>query len=322
MNSFLLLLFPALFVLELGYYFIARRTGIGAEVCERSSHTRFTPTGGGIIFALAVLIWGVFAQIHGTLPPAWWWMLGGTAVLASVSLADDIHPMPPTPRLLLQIVVVALVYKQFCYPEAIDIYILLLFCGVGCINAFNFIDGIAGMLTLMSLVVVGTLIYALHEANFDGDEVYIALCCVLFVSLLVFACFNLPDKIFAGDAGAMTLGFVVGYILLNLILHTRDASYSILILVLVFDTGMTTLQRLFAGHNILLPHRQSIYEVLTSSWKLPPLTVSIIYALLQLLISVLYFSLPESQRWTYFIMVLALLIVSYFEIRRSPRSNE
>lgn len=322
MKEFLIILLPALFALELGYYFLAKRYKLGAEVCERSSHTQVTPTGGGIVFAVAVLAWGVYKYLHGGLMTEWWWMLGGTTVIAAVSLYDDIRPLPPTPRLLLQIAVVALVFKHYCYFEALDIYILLLFCGVGCINAFNFIDGIAGMLLLMSIVVLGTLIYAFNTVQPKDADLYLTLCWTLQISLVVFACFNLPDKIFAGDVGAMTLGLVIGYILLNLILMTGDASYSILILVVVFDTGMTTLQRLFAGYNILLPHRQSIYEVLTSNWHLPHLTVSIIYALLQLLISVLYFSLPPNHRWTYIILVLALIIVAYFEIRHSQRTKQ
>lgn len=314
-----LLALLCLAIAEWLYLLLAKRLKIGASVTERSSHTTVTPTGGGVIFILSAIAFGCVNASY--LPTNWWWMLGGAAVLGIVSFYDDIHPLPPVPRLLMQIVVMAVAFYQLCYPEAIYIYLLTLICGIGCINTFNFIDGIAGMLALYGIVVVGTLLYALSLYDIHGGFLYISLCTMLFLALVVFSCYNLPDKIFAGDVGAITLGFFVAYVLLNLMLSTGNASLVIFIIVGVFDACMTTLQRLFAGENILMPHREFIYEVLTSKWKLPHLAVSSSYALLQMLINALYFLIPVTQQWTYLIVVTGLLTTLYFSIRRSPRSR-
>lgn len=311
--------FILLLLILWAYRALAVRLKFGAPITDRSSHTRFIPTGGGIIVLIATIIFAI--TYFYTLNTPQLIIMACAFVLGLTSLADDIRPLPPVPRLLLQILAVGLSFKQLFYAQAFDIYMLILFCGVGCINAFNFIDGIAGMLVLLSIVVIGTMMYAINYYAPDQTVIF-TLLEYLMISVLALAIFNVPDRLFAGDVGAITIGFFISYILITLILATRNAALSIFVIVPVFDTGFTTLQRLFAGENILLPHRKCIYQILTSAWHLPHLTVSVIYALLQLLINALFFLIPQSQQFTYFIVVISLLTISYFAIRQSPLSKK
>lgn len=311
--------FCGLFVCEWLFLLIARRFHIGADVSERSSHSIFTPTCGGIIFVFAAI---AFASVnYAELGFYWWLMLAGALLLGVVSFVDDLHPLKPLPRLFLQIFVMGVSFSYLLYPEAIAVYLLIIICGVFCINSFNFIDGICGMLAMNGIVIISSILYVVHVVTPDISPLYGSICVVLLLALVVFALFNLPDKIFAGDVGSVTLGFFVAFLILNIIMRTQDVSLVVLIIVVLVDACMTTLQRLFAGENILLPHREFIYEVLTSRWRLPHLVVSLTYALLQLLINALYFLIPEEQHYTYLIIVISLLIVSYFAVRRSPRSR-
>lgn len=307
-----------LIIIEWLYIKVARRLGIVAEVSSRSSHTRTTPTAGGIVYVLAAC---AFAAENSTgLPSVWWWTLGGGLILSAVSMWDDIHPLPPMPRLLIQILVVCLAFKTYCYPQALHIYVLTVICCICCINAFNFIDGIRCMLAFYSLTVLMTLIWAaeLYAPEQSGEMVI--LCQWMLAATIAFICFNAGDRVFAGDVGAITLGYYIAFILVSLIVSTKDASLFILIVVALFDTCMTVLQRLFAGYNILLPHRMNVYQVLTSKWGLPHHAVSGAYAVIQLVISAAYFAIPVTFHWFYTIMVIGILTVIYFTIRRSPRS--
>lgn len=308
-----------LIIIEWLYIKVARKLGIVAEVNSRSSHSRTTPTAGGIVFVLAAC---AFAADNATgLSTAWWWTLGSGLILSAVSLWDDIHPLPPLPRLLVQIAVVSLAFKLYCYPQALHIYVLIILCCLCCINAFNFIDGIRCMLAFYALTVLLTLIWAAELYNPDHCAEMVTLCQWMLVATLVFICFNAGDNVFAGDVGAITLGYYIAFILVTLVVRTTDASLFILIIVALFDTCMTVLQRMFAGYNILLPHRMNVYQVLTSKWGLPHLAVSGAYAVIQLIISAVYFAIPVTFHWFYTLLVLALLTVIYFGIRRSPRSN-
>lgn len=308
----------AMFLLEWLYIRLAPRLGLVAPVTDRSSHSRPTPTGGGIIYVFAAL---AFVLQHGTqIPPHWTWMLGGGLVLSIVSFWDDIHPLPPLPRLLVQVIVVCVAFKTYCYPQALHIYVLMVVCSICCINAFNFIDGIRCMLAFYCLIVLLTLLYAILRWHPTNYESMVTLCCWMLLASVVFICFNAGDHVFSGDVGAITIGYYIAFILMMLIVCTADASLFILIIVGLFDSCMTVLQRLFAGYNILFPHKQNIYQVLTSKWHLPHLAVSGAYAALQLVISTIYFLLPTDFHWLYCILVIVALTVVYFFIRRDPRS--
>lgn len=310
-------------LLEWATIMLGRRFALGPSITERSSHTRFTPTCGGFIWMLT----GIIAiALFGDLSLARTWIfMGGIAVLGIISLIDDLHPLPPIPRLISQFIVMALSFKQLFYPQAFDIYMVILFCGVGIINAINFLDGICGMLALYGIVVTGSLIYALNIVGGADLQWYVPVLTSVMVAQLVFACFNLRDVIFAGDVGAITLGYIQVFVTIMLILFTRDASYMIFFIVCIFDTGLTTLQRLFLGKSILQPHRMNIYQLLSSEHKVPHVVVSLIYALLQLLIDALFFLIPVAMHWTFFLIVSGLLTVTYFVLRfsfRRQRFNE
>lgn len=310
-------------LIEWGVLVVGRKFKLGPTVSVRSSHKVFTPTLGGLVWVFSSIL-GVC--LFGNLE--WyntWIFMIGIGVLAVISLIDDLHPLPPIPRLIAQIVVMALSFSQLCYKEAFDVFLLCLFCGVGLINAINFLDGICGMLALYGIVVTGSLIYAFNMTSVTGlvlPEGIMWLVPVLvfvLIAQVVFACFNLKDVIFAGDVGAITLGYIQVFAAITLMIATSDGSYMIFFAVCVFDTGLTTMQRLFLGESILEPHRMNIYQILTSDKKLPHIVVSLIYALLQLLINALYFLLPAQLHWTFFLATCALLTIAYFALRFSLR---
>ena len=304
---------------ERAFLWFAMTKGIGATVTERSSHTTFTPTCGGIIVPLALI---VFSCIHASaLDINWWMAIGGALLLAAISLYDDIRPLDPWTRLIAQTIVMAVTFQYMCYPQAFHIYLLVIIIGVGATNTINFIDGITGMLGFYTIVTFSSFAYALYLMSPDANAMYIQLCIIIVLAMAAFLIFNIPDKIFAGDVGAITIGFLIVFVCVHIALDSHNASVMIFLIVAVFDAGLTTLQRLFAGENILMPHREFIYEVLTSRWRLPHIVVSLCYALLQLLINALYFLVPVNQHWTYFIAVFILLTFAYFAIRRSPKSR-
>lgn len=312
-------LLVAFTLLEGAYLLIARRLQYEAPVLDRSSHVKPTPIGGGVIILIATLSTFLVGEVTASL----FWVICGGMVLGLMSLYDDFHPLPPLPRLVVQILVAGLAFKNIYFPEALHIYFLAVLCSVCCMNAFNFIDGIAGMLALYSLTVLGTLLYAVAVyIPYPDCQSFITLGTLLFIAMVAFAIYNIPDKIFAGDVGSITIGFFISYILINLMIYQVDASFVALIIVCLFDVCMTILQRLFAGANILTPHKRHIYQVLTSSWNLPHIPISLSYSILQLVISIVYFMLPPVYHWIYIIFVCIVLTVCYFVIRRSPRSRQ
>lgn len=301
--------------MEWGIMTLSRRFLCGPCVTDRSLHRKFTPTGGGMVWVVAgIVAVCFFGDLHCITT---WMFMGGIAVLGIVSYVDDLHPLPPVPRLIVQTIVMLLTFKQLWYPAAIDVLIIVLFCGVGIINAVNFLDGICGMLALYGIVVTGSLFYAFYVYDVSAYTWLFMVLSMVLVAQVVFACFNLCDVIFSGDVGSITLGYIQVFAAIVFALNTHDASVMIFFSVCVFDVGLTTMHRLFLGESILKPHRSNIYQMLTTEAKMPHVVVALIYSLLQLLINALYFLIPETQHWTYFLITCALLSVAYFAIRFS-----
>lgn len=315
-----LIILLILLIAEYSYYKFAKKIHLGAPVVARSSHKSFTPTGGGIIFIIASIIFA-FANAN-ALTGEWWILLGGVLALGIVSFIDDFHPLPAKPRLLLQFITVGLIFKQYLCLGTLNIYLIFLICGVGCINAYNFIDGINGILTFLAAVSIGSLIYAYAYFNPTDSELFINYGIIIFIALAVFSVFNLSNKIFAGDVGSIIIGLSIVWMLFNLIYKTHDATLIVLIVVCLFDTGVTLLQRITARENILQAHRKHIYQTLTNKWGIKHYRVSTMYALTQLAINAIYFATPSQWHFAYAIVVVILLSAIYISVRKSAKSSD
>src|SRR5919202_1914881 len=71
---------------------------------ERSSHTRATPRGGGVVIVGGFLVGlGVWVISGGSLSPRALGWLVGALLVAGVSFVDDLRPLPALPRLLTHI---------------------------------------------------------------------------------------------------------------------------------------------------------------------------------------------------------------------------
>lgn len=85
-------------------------------------------------------------------------------------------------------------------------YIITSIFIVGCINAYNFIDGIDGLLGSLSLL--GAICFG-FVFNSSGQWLWTLLCLAMCGSLVGFLIFNWqPAKIFMGNGGALFLGTI------------------------------------------------------------------------------------------------------------------
>ena len=304
-----LLLFTLLFALQLLYFRIANKLNIIDKPNERSSHSRITLRGGGIVFWISVLMYFV---ISGFANP---WFFAGLTLISAISFADDITPQSPKLRLMVQFVALMLMCVQWqLFDYSWFFVVLALIVGVGVMNAFNFMDGINGITGGYSMAVLVSLWYVNNYQIFfvDNDLIYI-----VFIALLVFNFFNfrIKAKCFAGDVGAVSAAFILIFMLGLLIVKTGDFSYIAFLLVYGVDSVLTIIHRILLKENITEPHRKHLYQLLSNEMKVPQLLVSSIYAVLQLLISFGFIVFHSVSLW-YLVTAAALLTVVYVIIKR------
>lgn len=292
---------------ELLYFVLAKHFRIMDCPNERSSHTRPTLLGGGIVFFIAILCYSLFHHF------AYPWFLIAVAMLAVVCFVDDLHPLPSILRMVVQFTATLLVLFQFqVFDLAIWKIVVVMILAVGTVNIYNFMDGINGMLAAYSLVVLSTLTYVnLYVSPFvDQDLIYFAI-----MAVLIFGFFNFRRKAFcfSGDVGSIVMGALVLFLLGRLVQATPtgkvELSYLVFIGVYLADGGFTVLKRMLRGENILQPHREHLYETLCNDCKIPHLYVSSGYAIAQLIINILYFVF--SDHTLYAVCVAVVLLLSY-----------
>jgi len=263
------------------YFRIAEKFNIIDKPNERSSHTKTTIRGGGIIFLVAIIISGILDQQY--LIP-----MIGASIIGIISFIDDRITLSSRIRVLFHLAAVTLmfyflpVFGILSWWAVAILYVLV----IGIINAYNFMDGINGITGLYSFVVLGGLQYVnLYQSSFaTPDVIWLPM-----ISCIVFLYFNFRKKAkcFAGDVGSVTMAFWIIMLLLQLIVKTNNYAYILFLAVYGVDAVLTIMHRLILKQNIFEAHRLHFYQILANDQKIPHLIVSSIYGVVQLLIIVL-----------------------------------
>lgn len=249
------------------------RFAVGREMLDmpnlRSSHEVPTPRLGGVAIvcgAWAGLVVG--SLVYGTFGGLWP-VLAAATLVALVGLADDLASVPLALRAGAQ-ALAALALLVLYPPPAVEAlpgvagYVLLavgVFWVVALVNAFNFMDGIDGLVAGVALVNLAFL-----AAIVGGSGVFAALAGASAGFLL----WNVnPASIFSGDVGSYFLGFALAAGALYAPAPGAGAGLlGLLAGVLVFtpfliDTSYTLLSRWRAGKDIFSAHREHVYQRIT-----------------------------------------------------------
>ena len=289
-----------LFVAELFYFRVADKFNIIDKPNERSSHSRITLRGGGIIFYFGALAY--FLSNHWEYP---WFMLALT-LITFISFVDDIRSTSQGLRLVFHFTAMALMFYQWGLFSLSWwwIIIALIIC-TGIINAYNFMDGINGITGGYSLVILGALAYINSEITTFVEP---ALINTVLCSVLVFCFFNFRKKAkcFAGDVGSVSIAFILLFLTGRLIIKTEDFSWIILLSVYGVDSVLTIIHRLMLHENIGLPHRKHMYQLMANELKIPHVGVSLIYMGAQALVILGYFCFVRYGYW-YLLGIIVLL---------------
>lgn len=247
---------------------VLARRGILDLPNERSSHERATPRGGGIAVVAAIAVGvGILAAAGSTLPDGLAVVLPVALVLAIVSWADDVRGLPAAARLLAQAVCVGVslyllpvapIPALATFPAALQLVIMAV-AWLWFINLYNFMDGIDGITGVETLVV--TLGVASVLAVSGQGIAMISVCVVIAAAMPGFLVWNWPPaKIFMGDVGSVTLGYLLGWLLLS------TATGGLLVAALLIpgyylaDATFTLLRRAARGEKVWQAHREHAYQ--------------------------------------------------------------
>ena len=245
---------------------------------ERSSHELATPKCGGVGIVVSFIAGVYLSQLWGgscvVKPNILYSFIVPVLLVASISLADDIQELSPKFRLGVQITaaLLFLVLINFAVGVAdgssLSLMVKFLFwLGavvwiVGMANSFNFMDGIDGLAAGQGLVV--SFFFAVIQMG-QGNCFLGFVALVLLVGCLGFLAFNFPPaKVFMGDVGSVSIGFILAA--MALMGFVSDYSLQTMLIMpllmanFLFDATTTFIRRLIKGEPILQPHRTHLYQ--------------------------------------------------------------
>ena len=247
--------------------------------------------------------------------------LVGLYMVAGISFVDDIHSLPDSLRMVVQIASILLMFWSIGLFGAfgswiwtvVAILVALFFC-VGATNIINFMDGINGITAAYGFAMLLPITLLNHNMGFI-DESYLI---VAIIGLIVFSLFNFRPKgkakCFAGDVGSIGIAFIILFALGKLMLVTLDVTWIVFFLVYGIDGSMTIFHRIMLHENLGQAHRKHAYQLMANELKMSHVVVSLLYMAMQLVVSLGFIYLCPNTilaHWIYLVGAAAVLAVAY-----------
>lgn len=318
---------------ELIYFRIADKCNIIDKPNERSSHSTIVLRGGGVIFAISILVWmilqmvqGSWGTVNGYLP-----FIVGLVLICGVSFWDDVKSLPDSVRLVAQFIAMGLaawcmiqgsevMALEWYWLVLIGIAALIVF--VGATNIINFMDGINGITAGYALAVLIPLLAVndswLMVQGSGAGFIETSYLIVAIIGVLVFCIFNFRPKgkakCFAGDVGSIGIAFIMLFAIGRLIVKTGDITYLILLLVYGVDGVLTICHRIMLHENLGEAHRKHVFQLMANELKIGHVKVTLLYMALQLVVSLGFIYLcPDTiaAHWGYFVGAAMVLCLAY-----------
>ncbi|MFU8797944.1 MAG: MraY family glycosyltransferase, partial [Gammaproteobacteria bacterium] len=203
--------------------------------------------GGGLAIVLCFFM-GIFF-LHPPAPFAWALLTGG-GLITLVGYLDDRYSLSAKIRFAVQIL--AALMSLYC----LNLPLWTLLPIVWLINLYNFMDGIDTLASIQGIfvsVAAGTALFYLGVFNLA------TICFLLTAVLLGFLYWNFPPaRIFMGDAGSGTLGFIFALLIFSTPLPLPF--WFIIMAVFICDTTLTLLRRMLQGEKWYSAHCSHAYQ--------------------------------------------------------------
>ncbi len=297
--------FIVLFLSELLYFRIADRFNIIDKPNERSSHTKITLRGGGIVFYFGALCFFVMSGFQ------YPYFFLGLTLISLISFLDDVFTLSGKLRIVVQLISMFLMFYQvqLLGEPFWVILVALIFC-VGIINAYNFMDGINGITVSYSISVLILLAFTNHQINFVNPQIF----SYTMIACLVFGFFNFRRKAksFAGDVGSVSIAFIVLFLLTLLMMKTGNIIYILFLLIYGVDTVLTIVRRIKRKENIFDAHRSHLYQFLVNEDRKNPLLVSAAYGVVQLIAGFAIIYITRFSANVQLVFSIAIILISGF----------
>lgn len=294
--------------------FISYKKKLFDEPDARKVHKTPIPRLGGLSFFPAILIalflniglrYSLGFPLQGVDQEQVWmeflFLFSGLTVLYLIGEADDLVGVGYRWKFLVQIIAAAfLVFSGNWLHSLAGLFGILsipmwagvpitIFVVVFITNAINLIDGIDGLASGLCSIALAILAALLV---YDKQYIYATLALVTLGIVMVFWFYNVfgnerkGHKLFMGDAGSLTLGYILSYLVIHLSIdpemHRGGYKFMIIafstLLVPMLDVVRVSLHRIRKHRSPFLPDKNHIHhKLIRAGMKVPAVLVTILF---------------------------------------------
>ncbi|WP_345987954.1 MraY family glycosyltransferase [Sulfurimonas sp. HSL1-2] len=297
----------------------------------RSSHVHPTPHSGGIGIFTALMIGQIFfePELFSQYPL----LFVAIAFVFLVGIADDRFEASPKMKFVVIFVATLITFMEGFRITDIGHYFgttlglgwlalpFTLFAVAGFTNALNLIDGIDMLAGTVASIILLTLAYIGYIHN---DELMMHLSLGTVAAIAGFLVFNFhPARIFMGDSGALTLGFIISMLSVHALNYVDATTIFFIAMVPILDTVVVMVRRIRWGRSPFAPDKTHIHHIIMRlKNNNVPLTVAII-ASIQLVFSMIGVNLADNEPFLNLLIFGLIFFVFYiFLTLRIPRETE
>lgn len=298
---------------------------------ERSVHKKQVPRGAGIALFSSVAL--AHAILNHTYILNHLYLHAAILLVFLVGVLDDKSNTSPRIKFLIIFFATILLYQEKIYIDFLGNYfgynitlpLLMIFpftffAIAGFTNALNLIDGLDGLAGGVSFIILSTFltIGIVHD-----DLIITTLSSSFLVALSVFLFFNWnPAKIFMGDSGSLTLGFVLAILAILSIKYTSPAAVLFIIAIPLLDTFIVMTRRIQRGESPFKADKNHMHHFLLKVKGDVPHTVILLISI-QILFSLIGYQLCVTNQFLSLFLfgVLFFVFLNFFDqrIRRRKR---
>lgn len=206
------------------------------EVNSRSSHKGKVPSFGGIAFFIVLILFLSMFQTLRDLPTGNHLIIG-MMLLFMAGLKDDLVVSTAKLKFVSQLFAAGfIVFTPELHLTTLNGFLgiteipflvgslINMLIVVALINAYNMIDGVDGLASIVGIVIAIAYAVSFYLA---GQPYYVLVCLTLIGILSAFLRFNLchdEKKMFMGDSGSMVVGLMIAFLTLKILVVTQTGS--------------------------------------------------------------------------------------------------
>ncbi len=266
--SFILTIFSTPYLIEL-----LTKNGIVDIPNKRKIHKGTIPRMGGLVIfsVFSIVLFSFYGDLNNIR-----FVIIGYLFIVFCGIVDDMIGLKWYVKVVLQTISVIFLMSfilpkyntMFMFgvniPYGLSLPILFLFM-LGTINSINLMDGMDGLVSGFSLLV---LIFISAVASISNNYFVFMASIILAGSVLGFLKYNaFPARIFLGDTGSLFLGFSLVFLTLSLSINSTnkhlDLTFPIFILAVpIIDTLKVIFHRLFDKKNPFLPDNNHLHHII------------------------------------------------------------